>query len=292
MHKKLWMLPISLLLLAVAGFCFWSLYLSWKFTLPARAAVQLSSETDAHITRSAYVQPTEPPTEEPTTEAILLEMPVSEPEPIAVPEPVKETPYSMQINMSTVSAHHNTNPEVVGWIKISGTVINYPVMQKEGDNDYYVNHAWNGASSSAGAIFTDFRSRMDISDNILMYGHNMGNGSMFHAIKNYKTQSWGRSHPYIEFATLEHRYLYKVFSCNVVSGEAGAKFEYWNFIEMNRTDYRNFINGIRNTATVWYGDDRHLPRDNHQKFITLQTCNSGANDGIRCLVFAYCVGER
>jgi len=288
MHKKLWIFPVSLLLTAVAVICFGILYLSWRFQLPVRADFSSDFSTDSCLTRAEYIQPTEPPTE-PPTEAPVEPEPEPEPEPA---EPVKETPYYMQLNMSTVTSYHNTNPDVVGWIKVSGTVINYPIMQKEGDNNYYVNHAWNGASSNAGAIFADWRCRLESSDNTLMYGHNMGNGSMFHAIKNYKTASWGRSHPYIEVATLEHRYLYKVLSCNVLYGEAGAKFEYWNFIEMNRTDYRNFINGIRNTATVWYGDDKHLPRDNHEKFVTLQTCNSGANDGIRCVIFAYCVEER
>ena len=288
MRKKLWIIPVSFLLFAVAAVCFGMLYLSWKFQFPVKAAVKPDTTTaDACLTRAEYIQPTtEPPTEPPTE-------PETEPEAEApAPEPAPETPYYMQLNMSTLASYHNTNPDVVGWIKVSGTVINYPIMQKEGDNNYYVNHAWNGAASNSGAIFADWRCKLESSDNTLMYGHNMGNGSMFHAIKNYKTASWGRSHPYIELATLEHRYLYKVLSCNVVYGEAGAKFEYWNFIEMNRADYRNFLNGIKNTATVWYGDDRHLPRDNHEKFITLQTCNSGANDGIRCVVFAYCVGER
>ncbi|MBD5142171.1 MAG: class B sortase [Ruminococcus sp.] len=279
MLKKLIYIPISLLLILLSCICFCMIYLSYHYVLPAKADVNLKTASKSYFTRAEYVQPTEPPTEPPTME---------EPEP--EPEPEPEAPYYMQLDMSTVSSYHNSNSEVVGWIKISGTVINYPIMQN-GDNEYYVNHSWNKQSSHAGAIFADFRCNLEKSDDTILYGHNMGNGSMFHAIKNYKTSSWGNSHKYIEIATLEHRYLYKILSCNVLYGEAGAKFEYWNFVEMNRTDYRNFLNGIRNSATVWYGDDKHLPRDNYEKIITLQTCNSGANDGIRCVVFAYRVGE-
>lgn len=274
MRKKLFLMPVSLLLILLSVICFYLIYLSYHYDLPTKAVVYPETVSEPYLTRAEYVQPTEPPTEPPTEE----------------PEPEPEAPYQMQIDMSTVASYHASNPDVAGWIKISGTVINYPVMQNE-DNNYYVEHSWNKKASHAGAIFADWRCRPEKSDNTLLYGHNMGNGSMFHAIKNYKSADWGNSHKYIEFATLEHRYLYRVLSCNVLYGEAGAKFEYWNFIEMNRSEYRNFLNGIRNSATVWYGDDRHLPRDNYEKLITLQTCNSGANDGIRCVVFAYCVGE-
>lgn len=279
MQKKLVYIPVSLLLLVLSGLCFFMIYLSYQYYLPVKSVVKLETVSEPYVIRAEYVQPTEPPTEAPTEE-------ITEPEPELQPE----TPYQMQLDMSTMASYHNSNSEVVGWIKVSGTVINYPIMQN-GDNEYYVNHSWNKQSSHSGAIFADFRCDMEKSDNTILYGHNMGNGSMFHAIKNYKTASWGNSHKYIEVATLEHRYLYKVLSCNVLYGEAGAKFEYWNFIEMNRTDYRNFLTSIKNTATVWYGDDKNLPRDNYEKLITLQTCNSGANDGMRCLVFAYRVGE-
>ncbi|MDE5769908.1 MAG: class B sortase [Oscillospiraceae bacterium] len=275
MQKKILLLPLCLLLLGVTALCGFVIDLSYRYAMPGKAAVSLEDTgEDPYINRAEYVQPTEPPTESPTE-----------------PETEPEQPYYMQLDMSTVASYHQSNPDVVGWIKISGTVINYPVMQN-GDNEFYVTHSWDKKSSHAGAILADFRCRPERSDNTLLYGHNMGNGSMFHAIKNYKVASWGNSHQYIEFATLEHRYLYKVLSCNVLYGEAGAKFEYWNYVEMNRPEHRTFLTNIRNTATAWYGDDKHLPRDNQQKMLTLQTCNSGANDGMRCIVFAYCIGER
>lgn len=277
MNKSIIMIPASVLLTIAALFCFGLLYLAWDFTFPEKTAPVYTTMNVPSLTRSEYVQPTEAPTEPPTEV-------IAEP-----PEP--EAPYHMTLDMGTVASYHASNPDVVGWIKISGTSINYPIMQCE-DNEYYMKHSWNGASSSAGAIFADFRCRPDLSDNIILYGHNMGNGSMFHGIKNYKSTDWGNSHKYIEVATLEHRYLYRVFSCNVLYGGSGANFQYWNFVEMNRTDYRNFINGIVNSATAFYGNKSRLPRDNQQDFITLQTCNSGSSDNIRCVVFAYCVGER
>lgn len=276
MNKRVLMIPASLLLLFSALACFGLLYLSWSFSFPAKAIPTALNSEIPSLSRAEYVQPTEAPTEE-----IIEE----------TEEVLPEGPYYMQLDMNKVASYYNTNHDVVGWVRIADTAINYPIMQNA-DNNFYVDHAWNGSWSSAGAIFADWRCRLDSSDNTLVYGHNMGNGSMFHAIKNYKSAGWGNSHKYIEVATLEHRYLYRVFSCNVLYGEAGAKFQYWNFIEMNRTDYKNFVNSIINTATVFYGDMRHLPRVSDNKFITLQTCNSGANDGIRCVLFAYLVEER
>ncbi len=279
MYKKILLIPVSLLLLAAAAVCFGLLYLSWNFTFPEKTYVAAVALEEPALTRSEYVQPTQP------TE------PETEPEETTEPEVIPEGPYYMSLDMSKLASHYNANHDVAGWIKISGTAINYPIMQNE-DNNFYVDHAWNGAWSHAGAIFADWRCNLEDSDNTLVYGHNMGNGSMFHAIKNYKSAGWGSSHKYIEVATLEHRYLYKVFSCNVLYGEAGAKFQYWNFINMNRTDYRNFVNSIINTSGAFYGDRRHLPRVSENNFITLQTCNSGANDGIRCVLFAYRIDER
>ncbi|MCR4643905.1 MAG: class B sortase [Oscillospiraceae bacterium] len=268
---KLWMIPLSILLLAGGGVCLWMLYLALQFTMPAKAVAAQEINTPPVMDRESYVwiPPTEPEEEE---EKFIL------------------PPYELHINMNQVNEYHNYNNDVIGWIRIQDTVVNYPIMQTD-NNNFYVDHNWQGQPSSAGAIFADCRCDLDFTDNALVYGHNQANGSMLHAIKNYKVADWGRMHPYVEIASLSHRYLYKVLSVNVVYGEIGANFEYWNCIRMNRSRYQYYLNNIRNTAQVWYADDRHLPRDNNDRIIALQTCNSGAHDGMRCVVFAQCIGD-
>ena len=268
------MLLLSLLLLAGGCVCLWVLHLTLQFKMPAKAASAQVINTPPVMDRESYIwiPPTEPETE-----------PVEE-ETFALP------PYELRIDMNQVQNYHNSNGDVIGWIRIQDTAVNYPIMQTD-NNWFYTDHTWQGHPSSAGAIFADWRCDLDNTDNAVVYGHNLANGSMLHAIKNYKVEDWGRRHPFIEVASLSRRYLYRVMSVNVLYGENGAKFEYWNFIRMNGARYRYYLESMRNTSQVWYADDRHLPRDNDDRIIALQTCNSGAHDGMRCVVFAQCMGD-
>ena len=267
------MVPLCLLLLAGGGICLWMLHLAMQFTMPAKAASAQTITTPPVMDRESYVwiPPTEPETE-PAEEEFTL------------------PPYELRIDMNQVQNYHNSNENVIGWIRIQDTAVNYPIMQTN-NNNFYTDHNWQGQYSSAGAIFADWRCELDSTDNAVVYGHNLANGSMLHAIKNYKVYDWGRSHPFIEVASLSHRYLYRVMSVNVLYGENGANFDYWNYIRMNRSRYRTYIDSIRNTSQVWYADSSKLPRDNYDRIIALQTCNSGAHDGMRCIVFARCIGD-
>lgn len=261
--QRAWMLPMSMVLLIGAVLCALLLFIAARFRMPAKAAEEHPVPTAPLLDRDDFIpEPTEPPTEPPA----------------AMPS------YTMHTDLETVASHHATAPDVVGWIYIPDTVIDYPVVQTN-NNSFYTDHSWTGQSSYSGALFADWRCRLDTSDNSLIYGHNMGNGTMLHAIKNYKDETWGKAHPYFEIDTLEHRYLYRVISVNVINGELGAAFEYWNYIEMNRTAFRDFAEKIKESALVWYGDDLLL-RDGTDQVIALQTCNSGSHDGMRCVVFA------
>ena len=264
--RKLWMLPAGGAMMAGGLVCIAALLIAMQFNLPQKPQISAEINTAPMLDRTAleYVPPTEPETEAPEKPDFV---------------------YTFGIDVSKVQAANAANPGVAGWVYIPGTPINYAVMQS-GDNSFYVHHDAAGRSSFAGAIFADYRCNLDTSDNTLIYGHNMGNGGMFHAIKNYKDKEWGEAHRYFELATPTHRYLYRVISCNVIFGEKGSTFEYWNFINMNRGDVHYYYDSIKRTAGTWYGDDLKTPRDNETRLLCLQTCNSGAADGMRCCLFA------
>lgn len=145
-------------------------------------------------------------------------------------------------------------------------------------------------TGSAGSIFEDFRGKIGETENTLLYGHNMGNGSMFHSVKSFKEEEWGRQHIYFEVATLDKRYLYRIVASSVLNGEDGTAFDYWNRITLNQEEFQKYIEEIRSTALIWYAPDDDPPAYG-DKMIALQTCNSGADDGIRCLLFGQCLGE-
>ncbi len=268
--RRYWMLPAGAAATAGGLCCIALLLTSMQFAMPQRERSSAAVDSLPKFNRAAYRY-----------------------SPPKAPGPGKsDLEYTTHINMRDVRSAASENRDIVGWIYVPDTQINYPVMQTN-DNLYYVEHDQFGRPSHAGAIFADYWCDLERSDKPLLYGHNMGNGSMFHCVKNYKEQEWGEAHPYFEIATLDHNYLYRVISCNVLCGEAGAEFIYWDKkdIEMSYKRFREYYESIRDTSLIWYGTDEEPTRDTASQMVVLQTCNSGAADGIRCCVFAERVGD-
>jgi sortase B len=183
---------------------------------------------------------------------------------------------------------------VTGWIYIQGTVVDYPIIQSK-DNDTYIHQDWQGNYSYSGCIYEDFRGDLDKTNLTILYGHNMANGSMFSTLRSYQSKEWGEQHRYIEVASETTRYLYEVFSVNVLYGESGASFTYWmpnqgSTLNLSKTDFQKYISQVRSTSMIWYGTDENPQYGD--RILALQTCNSGNDDGMRCVVFAKCLGER
>ena len=90
-----------------------------------------------------------------------------------------------------------TNPDVIGWISIPGTVIDYPIVQTT-DNDYYLDQSITGTYLKSGAIFVDFRNSSNWTDrNTVIYGHNMASGEMFAQLAKYRSGTFLRNNKYI-----------------------------------------------------------------------------------------------
>lgn len=95
------------------------------------------------------------------------------------------------------------NSSTVGWINVPGTSINYPVVQSS-DNSFYLSHSFDKSNNKAGWIFADYRNKFDGTDkNIIIYGHNRMDSSMFATLKNTQKQDWlnNKNNRYITFTT-------------------------------------------------------------------------------------------
>jgi len=229
-------------------------------------------------------------TTEATTVAPTIETTVTTP-PVTTTEEVTTTEwsYTPSIKKETVMKYNNSTSNCKGWIYIKDSAIDYPIMQSE-DNEFYVTHAWNGAASNSGAIMLDYECTIGQTNNILLYGHNMGNGSMFHQVKSYKDKDWWINHQYVEIANLEKIYVYQIFSIDVLYGLSDASFTYW--LEPNKTlasedIYNEFVN---NVVSKQYTSVGIKPPTYPTGILTLQTCESAANDGMRCVAFGKLVG--
>ena len=164
------------------------------------------------------------------------------------------------------------NQKLIGWIKIDGTKVDYPVMQTS-NNDYYLDHNFDQEEDKNGSIFLDKEcSIWPRSQNLLIYGHNMKSGKMFGTLKNYKDESFYKEHPVIQFDTIYEKGTYEimyVFS-EVVHEETEVTFKYYQFINANSEDeYNSYMKDMADMSlydtgvTSVYGD----------ALITLSTCD-------------------
>ena len=108
------------------------------------------------------------------------------------------------------------NEDLVAWLQIADTVVDYPVVQGE-DNEFYVNHRFDRKYSRAGTLFMDYRNAQQFEDqNTIIYGHHMGNGTMFCSLKDYKKQAYFDEHPTLMLYTPEGDYRIELFAGYVV----------------------------------------------------------------------------
>lgn len=103
------------------------------------------------------------------------------------------------------------NPDVVGWISIDGTPVDYPVLQGD-DNSYYLRHGLDGEYDNEGIPFVDYECDVRSGRHLILYGHNMGVGetTRFSSLQNYKDPDYYKQHPVIQLNTLYDSTTYKV----------------------------------------------------------------------------------
>ena len=145
----------------------------------------------------------------------------------------------------------NKNPDTIGWIKVLGTDINYPVVQTN-NNDFYLTHSFDKSYNKAGWIFADYINKNlknnELDKNTIIYGHNRQNNSMFGTLSNVFKEEWlsNKENHYINFSTLNNNMVWEVFSTYTIEKE-----EY--YIQSNFSsdeEYISFLNTIKNITHV------------------------------------------
>lgn len=200
-----------------------------------------------------------------------------EPMNVWVPTPVEDDPVMDEMAEINISALQQTNADVLGWIRIPDTEVDYPLLQGE-DNEFYLQHTWEKTPNSVGSIFLEHLSSPDLTDfNTIIYGHNMGNGSMFSALEHYAMQKHWQTHPYVYIATEMDVYRYEIFAffrASVESITYGVEFQQ----DQKKADF------LRNSANQTWIETGITPAVT-DRIITLSTC-SGADYSNRYVVQA------
>lgn len=175
------------------------------------------------------------------------------------------------------------NPDMVGWIHIPNTTLNYPVVQKPGEPDYYLHRDFLDNNSRHGTVYAHNQADLQKpSDNVTIFGHNMTDGSMFATLHGYTKKEYYDANPYIYFDTVyEHRtyQILAVFEIDVTKSD----FDYHNVVDTNAFTFQNFLDNCKKLSfydtgvSAKYGD----------KLLTLSTCDKDTStDNKRFVVVA------
>ncbi|SDZ35434.1 sortase B [Evansella caseinilytica] len=163
------------------------------------------------------------------------------------------------------------NQDIVGWVQIPGTAIDYPVVQTD-NNDDYLDYNIYKRPAKAGAIFMDFRNSGEAEDlHTILYGHNMKDGSMFKELLHYKEEDFFDEFRTIQFHTLYEETEWEIFSVYVTDTD----FYYIETDFPTTDDYLLFLDNIIGRSL--YQSD--ITFSSNDQLLTLTTCDYDLEDG-------------
>lgn len=230
----------------------------------------VASEEAFNELEDMIVQPTGNPNEPETDESTTGDEEISE----ESTEPIDDEIAEALAAQAQYQALYEQNDEFVGWIKIENTMISYPVMQSIDNPDFYLKLAFDKSYSNYGVPYIDEACATGLSNNIVIYGHNMKNGSMFSDLVKYASQDYYESHPIIQYDTLTQLSEYQIV-CVFRFDTNNETFRFNEYTDMNEEEFAEYMANCYERqlydtgVTAEYGDE----------LITLSTCEYTYENG-------------
>lgn len=224
------------------------------------------SDTKPSVTRPSIPDhPTIPTTEatEPSTEVT---------DPNDIPTDPTEPGILFDLQMS-----YEINNDLVGWMEIPGTKINYPVVQSPYEANFYLRRNFLKENATCGTLYV--REACDVfrpSDNVTIYGHNMRNGTMFADLHKYEKKAFWEGNKYIYFDTLYEYHTYEIFAVFISSADLSVGFSYHIFDDAkNQAEFDAFVSTCKEMSLY----DTGITPQYGEKLITLSTCDKSIDNG-------------
>lgn len=173
------------------------------------------------------------------------------------------------------------NKDLIGWVTIEDTNIDYPVMQTKNSPEYYLDRDFNEEYIASGTPFMDADSDIFIpTSNFLIYGHHMKNGTMFNHLLKYDDEAFYKKHKTFKFDTIYKggQGTYEVIAAGYsqIYPKSSSKFKYYQYAAMtSESDFYEYVRGVKELSeydtgvTAEYGD----------QLVTLSTCAYHVEDG-------------
>lgn len=184
------------------------------------------------------------------------------------------------------------NPDWIGWLKIKGTSISYPVMQRKGESEYYLHRDFDGNYSFYGTPFLDARCTPD-SDNGILYGHNINGGKMFGTLHAYVKETYYKEHSEVTLRLGEEKRTYQIVS--VIQTTISSPI--YSFTDVGNWDeYQEYVSRILSTSLYQTKMGKRIEQEMKEdtkedffrlyQFLTLSTCRSWVGRDARLLVIS------
>ena len=245
--KKPVLITLIVLLLGIFVFCSWQIV---DILMEYRKGTQTYEALEHYISVPESTASKQPQKETETQEETL---------------PEETSPFPV-VDFDALKA---INEDVIGWIYIPDTQVNYPILQGK-DNDEYLRHLLTGEYNSAGSIFLDANVMEDFSEkNSPIYGHNMKNGSMFADMIDYKKQTFFDTHPTAMLMTPEKNYFVHLFSGYVTDSWGDA----WNK-SFTDSEFETWLQTLQQKS-LFTSD---VIPTMHDKVLTFSTCTYDTHD--------------
>ena len=215
-----------------------------------------------------------------------------EPEPVSTPSPTVIAAPSAEASPSPapegprvlpeLEELYRQNGDLAGWVKIEGTVVDYPVMYTPEDGEFYLYRTFQKEEdpTKEGCIFIDKNCSVDPrSTNLLLHGHNMKNGTMFHTLLDYQEEEFYKEHPVIEYSSLYSKDDYEivsVFLSKVYNKDETDVFKFYKFYDAEtEEEFDEFIGNIKELSLY----DTGITPEFGDELITLSTCEYTQENG-------------
>lgn len=183
------------------------------------------------------------------------------------------------INLKKIKYVKNINSDVIGWLEIPNTMIDYPILQSN-NNDYYLKYNYKREESKYGSIFLNYKSDInDENSNLIIYGHNMGDNQMFNELLKYRDEEYFKKHKIIKISNEQKEYNYSiiaVFKSRVFYQDEEDVFRYYNYTYFNNEEeYNNYIKNVNQLQLY----NTNVSAKYGEQLATLITCEYSQKNG-------------